>query len=88
MGSWFLKYVTDTHPQPGERGPKAKRSLEDKRICPQKIMRMCLPGGSVVKNPRVLSLDREDTLEKDMATCSIFLPGESHRERSLAGYSP
>ena len=28
------------------------------------------------------------SLEEDMASHPIFLPGESHRERSLAGYNP
>ena len=37
---------------------------------------------------QVQSLDREDLLEDEMATHSIFLPGESHGQRSLAGYSP
>ena len=47
-----------------------------------------LPGGSVVKNPPakeetwVGSLGWEDALEKGMATHSVFLPGESHGERS------
>ena len=27
-------------------------------------------------------------MEKDMATTPVFLPGESHGQRSLAGYSP
>ena len=36
----------------------------------------------------VQSLDREDPLEKGMATHSKFLPGESHGQRSLASYSP
>ena len=30
----------------------------------------------------------EDPLEKEMATTPVFLPGESHGQRSLAGYSP
>ena len=30
----------------------------------------------------------EDLLEKEMATHSSLLPGESHRQRSLVGYSP
>ena len=30
----------------------------------------------------------EDPLEKEMATTPVFLPGESHRQRSLVGYSP
>jgi len=43
----------------------------------------------------VQSLGQEDPLEDGMAThfrawqpTSIFLPGESHGQRSLAGYSP
>ena len=55
------------------------------------------PDSSVVKNPParqktqktwVQSLDQEDPLEEGMATHSVFLPGESHGWRSLAGYSP
>ena len=34
------------------------------------------------------SLDWEDALEEEMATHSRFLPGESHGQGSLAGYSP
>ena len=47
----------------------------------------------LVKNPpamqetRVYSLVSEDPLEKEMASHSVFLPGESHGQRSLAGYS-
>ena len=36
----------------------------------------------------VQSLDEEDPLEEEMATHSSFLPGESHVQRSQAGYSP
>ena len=37
----------------------------------------------------VQPLGQEDSLEKEMATHSpVFLPGESHGHRSLAGYSP
>ena len=37
----------------------------------------------------VQSLGQEDCLEKEMAThSSILIPGESHGQRSLAGYSP
>ena len=54
-------------------------------------------GGPVVKNPRamqetreaqVLSLGQEDSLEEGLATHSSSLSGESHGQRSLAGYSP
>ena len=37
---------------------------------------------------RVRSLGQEDPLEKKMAACSSILPGETHEQRSLAGYSP
>ena len=36
----------------------------------------------------VQSLGQEDPLEKGMATTPVFLPGEFHEQRSLAGYSP
>ena len=35
----------------------------------------------------VPSLGRRDPLEEGMATHSVFLPGESHGQRSLAGYN-
>ena len=36
----------------------------------------------------VWSLGREDPLEEEMASHSIFLPGKSHGQRSLEGYNP
>ena len=48
----------------------------------------------MVKNPpamqetQVRSLGGEDPLEKEMATTPVFLPEESHEQRSLAGYRP
>ena len=36
----------------------------------------------------VQSLGQEDPLEEEMATHSSILPGKSHGQRSLAGYSP
>ena len=53
----------------------------------------CFPGGSVVKNllamqePWVQSLGQKDALEEEMATHSSILPGKSHGQRSLTGYS-
>ena len=38
-----------------------------------------------VQETRVPSLGQEDTLEKGTP---VFLPGEFHGQRSLAGYSP
>ena len=55
---------------------------------------MMKPDGSVGKSPpaiqetQVQSLGWEDPLERGMATHSIFLPGKSHGQRSLVGYSP
>ena len=52
------------------------------------------PGGSVVKNLpaneeiQVWSPGQEDPPEEEMATCLVFLPGESHRPKRLADYSP
>ena len=45
----------------------------------------CLP---IVREIRVSSLGREDPLEKEMQPTPVFLPGESHGQRSVAGYSP
>ena len=41
-----------------------------------------------MRETQVWSLGWEDPLEKGMATHSSILPGESHGQRSLAGYSP
>ena len=37
---------------------------------------------------QVQSLGQEDPLKKEMATLPVFLPGNSHGKKSLAGYSP
>ena len=37
---------------------------------------------------QILFLDREDPLEEAWQLTPVFLPGESHGQRSLAGYSP
>ena len=37
---------------------------------------------------RVQSLGREDPLEEGKQLIPVFLPGESHEQRSLVGYSP
>ena len=41
-----------------------------------------------IQETRVQSLGREDPLQKKMGTHSIFLPGESHGQRSLVSSSP
>ena len=37
---------------------------------------------------QIQSLSQEDLLGEGMATHSVFLSGEFHGQRSLAGYSP
>ena len=41
-----------------------------------------------MQETQVQSLDPDDPLEKGMATTPVFLPGEFHGLRNLAGYSP
>ena len=41
-----------------------------------------------MKETEVPSLGQEDPLEKEMQPTPVFLPGESHGQKSLAGYSP
>ena len=54
--------------------------------------RLTLVVKNLPANPRhearVRALGQEDPLEKDMAIHSIFLPGESHGQKSLMCYSP
>ena len=44
-----------------------------------------LPGKQAAQ---VQSLGREDALENEWQPTPVFLAGESHGQRSLAGYSP
>ena len=47
-------------------------------------------AGSVVKSLPAnagRSLDQEEALEKEWQPAPAFLPGESHGQRSLAGYT-
>ena len=41
-----------------------------------------------MQETQLQSLGREDPLEKEMATHSVFLPGELRGQRSLKSYSP
>ena len=43
-----------------------------------------LPG---MQETQAVSLDWEDLLEKGMASIPVFLPGELHGQKNLAGYS-
>ena len=52
------------------------------------------PWSSVVKNPPAMqepgvrSLCQEDPWRRAWQPTPVFLPGESHEQKSLAGYSP
>ena len=41
-----------------------------------------------MQETQVQSLGQEDPLENKMATHPVFLPGESHGQKNLVGYSP
>ena len=43
---------------------------------------------SAMQETQVQSLGWEDPLEKEWQPTPVFLPGEFHGQRSLAGYSP
>ena len=47
-----------------------------------------LPATQEAQKTQVQSLGPEDPLEEGTAPIPVFLPGESHGQRSLAGYSP
>ena len=55
-----------------------------------------IPGGASSKEPTrqcrrhemwVRSLGQEDPMKKEMEPTPVFLPGKSHGQRSLVGYS-
>ena len=58
------------------------------------LRQLGFPGGSVVKNlPAtkemwVRSLGREDHWRRKWQPTPVFLPGKSHGQRNLSGYSP
>ena len=41
-----------------------------------------------MQETQVLSLGQEDPLEKRWLPTPVFLPGKSHKQRSLVGYNP
>ena len=43
---------------------------------------------AAIRETRVQSLGQEDPLGREWQPTPVFLPGEFHGQRSLAGYSP
>ena len=60
-----------------------KKLTMDASLVAQRLKR--LPA---MRETWVRSLGGENPLEKELATHSVLLPGESHGQRSLVGYSP
>ena len=46
-----------------------------------------LPGKQETQEMQIRSLGWEDPLERKWQPIPVFLPGESHGQRSLAGYT-
>ena len=46
-----------------------------------------LKNPSAMQETQVQSLGREYLLEKEMATTPVLLPGKSHGQRGLVGYT-
>ena len=51
-------------------------------------MAQMIKNPSVIQETPVQSLGPEDPLRREWLPTLVFLPGESHGPRSLAGYSP
>ena len=52
------------------------------------LVALMVKNPSAMKETQVWSLGREDPAEKGRQPTPVFLPGESHGERSLVGCSP
>ena len=58
------------------------------RIATAALVAQVAKNRPAMQETRFRSLGQEDTLEKGMATHSSILPGEFHKQKILAGYSP
>ena len=96
---WVLGREREERPEGAVDG-KTLKGYETRESC-TKFMFLkdhtgCLgfPSGSDVKNlpakqkMQVWSLSQEDLLEREWLPTQVFLPGTSHGQRSLMGYSP
>ena len=55
---------------------------------PETLVAQTIKNLPAVRETQVQPLSLEDPLEKEILPTLVFLPGESHGQRSLAGYSP
>ena len=65
-------------------GKRGEKKPEQNCVVPTSLVAQMVKCLSTMRETWVLSLGREDPLEKEMA---IPLPGKSHGQRSLVGYS-
>ena len=75
----------------GRRNDKNKKNqiiLPLNRRLPSGAVIKKLPAMHLITKTWVGSLDPEDPLEEEMATCSSILSWKSHGQRNLAGYGP
>ena len=59
-----------------------------KRLLGVSLVAQVLKHLPAMQGTQIQSLGREDPLEKEWQPTPVFLPGEFHGQRSLAGYSP
>ena len=52
------------------------------------LVAQMVKNSPAMQETQVWSLGQEDPLEEGMVTPPVFLPGEFHGQRSLAGYNP
>ena len=62
--------------------------IDKRMLCEASLMAQKVKNLPAMPATPVLSLGHEDSLEKEVATTPVFLPGKSHGQRSLEGYSP
>ena len=80
-----------THQEAGEGPPALGIGLSCLSAFPGgAVVKTCLPMQEMQETQEtwLQSLGREDPLEEERQPALVFLPGESHGQRSLAGYSP
>ena len=65
-----------------------KMSCKDILLYRASLLAQTVKNLPAMRETRVQSLGGEDPLEEEMQPTPVFLPGKSHGQRNLAGYSP
>ena len=69
-------------------GPHQDVALGRQNRAATKLVAQMVKNLSAVRETQIGSLGREDPLEREWLPTPVFLPGESHGQRNLVGYSP